>query len=111
MTLKEIAPGFAVAPQLRAEDVGTAAAAGFRAILCCRPDGEEAGQPRAAEIAAATVSEGLAFHLIPFAPGRATEEDVAELARLLRAGEGPILAYCRSGARAAQLHAAAADLG
>src|SRR3546814_14684481 len=55
----------------------------FRSIVCNRPDGEEAGQPTAAAIAAAAEAHGLRFVHIPVMSGGIDEGDVATMARAL----------------------------
>ena len=52
MKAKQVTDEFAVAEQLTADDVDMMAAAGFKTIICNRPDGEAAGQPLRAEIQA-----------------------------------------------------------
>src|SRR3546814_3223023 len=84
-------------------DVVALAASGFRSIVCNRPDGEEAGQPTAAAIAAAAEAHGLRFVHIPVMSGGIDEGDVATMARALADLPAPVLAYCRSGARSEQL--------
>ena len=59
MEIKPIAPSFAASPQIRPEDVAQAAAAGYKTIVCNRPDGEADDQPRAAEIAEACRAAGI----------------------------------------------------
>lgn len=99
MKITPLAPDFAVAPQIRVEDVAAIAADGFRAILCNRPDQEDPGQPRFAEIAAAAQAAGLAVAHVPVISGRIEPEDLEAFAAAVRDLPGPVLAYCRSGAR------------
>jgi sulfide:quinone oxidoreductase len=40
-----LTPAFAVAPQISPEDVQAIAAAGYKSIICNRPDDEGDGQP------------------------------------------------------------------
>ncbi|WP_269843281.1 beta-lactamase hydrolase domain-containing protein, partial [Brevirhabdus pacifica] len=47
-----------VAPQIRPEQLPELKAEGIRAIICNRPDGEEAGQPTFAEIEQAAREQG-----------------------------------------------------
>jgi TIGR01244 family protein len=94
----------AVAPQITADDVAEIAAAGYTVILCNRPDGEEFGQPEAAEIAAAAKAAGLAFHHSPIDMRGIGPHHLQDLENL---GEGGarVLAYCRTGTRCATLWA------
>ena len=75
-----------------------------------RPDGEEPGQPASAEMRAAAGRLGLGYRYIPVAPGSLTEQDAAAFASALREAGGPILAFCRTGARSTKLWQAAQDL-
>lgn len=99
MDIKEIAPGFAVSPQITAADLPAIAAAGFRAVICNRPDAEEPGQPPFNEIAEAAKANGLEARYIPVVGGMLTAQDVADFARAMDEVANPVLAYCRSGAR------------
>jgi Putative phosphatase (DUF442) len=50
MELTKLTHRLSTSPQIRPEEVADIAAAGFRSIVCNRPDGEEQGQPTADEI-------------------------------------------------------------
>jgi len=95
---RHVTDELSVAPQISVADVAQAKAQGFAAIVCNRPDGEEPGQPSAAEIADAARAAGLAYTHIPVrgAPGPA---EVEAMRQAVDAAEGPVLAYCRSGTR------------
>ena len=95
--------GIHTGPQISAAEVADLARAGIRAIICNRPDGEEAGQPPFAEIAAAARAAGIVAHHQPIVPGAMGARDVADFAAALDALPRPLLAYCRSGARSAAL--------
>jgi uncharacterized protein (TIGR01244 family) len=95
---RHVTDEFSVAPQIAIADVGEAKAQGFTAIICNRPDGEDPGQPTAAEVAAAARAAGLTYTHIPVrgAPGPA---EVEAMRQAVDAADGPVLAYCRSGTR------------
>ena len=95
---RHVTDEFSVAPQISVADVVEAKAQGFTAIVCNRPDGEDPGQPSAAEIAAAAQAAGLTYTHIPVrgAPGPA---EVEAMRQAVDAADGPVLAYCRSGTR------------
>ena len=107
METRKINDAFSVAPQVSPQDLPGIAAAGFRAIICNRPDGEGHGQPDFAEIEAAARALGLQAAYVPVAPGGIAAPDVARFAELVRTLPGPILGYCRSGARSAGMWQAA----
>ena len=50
MEIKRITDKVSVAPQITVADMADIKKAGFRAIICNRPDGEGADQPSYAEI-------------------------------------------------------------
>lgn len=103
MDIKRLTARLSVAPQLKPDDVQRAAEAGFRSIICNRPDGESPDQPPAAQIEAAAHAVGMAFAHIPAVAGALTDADVALMRTALDELPGPVLAYCRSGARAEKL--------
>jgi sulfide:quinone oxidoreductase len=111
MDIKFIRPGLSVAAQLRPDDMAAVAAAGFRSVICNRPDGEADDQPTAAMVQAAAESAGLAFAHVPAIPGAMTDADAAAMRTALDSLPAPVLAYCRSGARAEALDKMAQRLG
>ena len=94
-----------MAGQITADQVAEIKAAGFKSVICNRPDGEQPGQPTAAEIKAAVEAAGLTFRHIPVISGQITGENVDDQAAALDELEGPVFAYCRSGARCTNLYA------
>ena len=108
MNISQITDDYAVAAQILPDDVAALAAKGFVTIICNRPDGEEPGQPSAAEIAAACDAAGLAFHHIPVSGMPIAVESIEEQRRLITNSDGPVLAYCRSGQRSQIIWSASA---
>lgn len=106
MRITRIDEKFSVAGQIRPEQVEELAALGFKAIVCARPDNEERGQPGFAEIAAAAKRSGLAVLHVPMTGGMPAPDQLARFRKTMAAAQGPVLGYCRSGARAANLYAA-----
>ena len=92
-----------VSPQLGLDDVTALAKAGFKSIICNRPDEEEGDHPRSAAIAEASEKAGLGFAYIPAVSGSITDQDGAKMAAALASLPAPVLAYCRSGARSTKL--------
>ncbi len=107
MDIRTIDDTLAVAPQMLPDDVAALAAQGFTALVCNRPDGEEPGQPALDEMRRAAQDAGLAFHHIPVAGGLFPPAAVAAFAAIRRGTPGKVLAYCRTGTRAATLDALA----
>jgi len=103
MDIRIITPDFAVSGQITPDDVQALANGGFKGVVCNRPDGEVEGQPLATDIEAAAAANGLAFSFIPISPGIFTDEQARELSAFLAEVDGPVLAFCRSGARSGTL--------
>lgn len=101
MDIRRITDEFSVTPQIGVDDVAAIAAAGFRAVVCNRPDGEAPDQPDSGDVAAAVTASGMAWRMLPVRNiGR---DDVEAFTRLLGELPTPVLAYCRSGTRCATL--------
>ncbi len=108
LTLQRLSADIAVAPQLSAEAMGEAAAAGFRSVINNRPDYEGGpAQPTSASIEAAAKAAGLDYAWLPVAPSVQSEDEIARFAQLLATMPKPILAFCRSGTRSGKLVSAA----
>ena len=105
MPFKPLTPSLSVAPQLTEADVAEAAAQGIRTLISHRPDGEEPGQPSAADMQALAEAHGMAFAHVPAIPGQITDDNVAAMAEALATLPAPALAFCRTGTRAATLWA------
>ncbi|CAH1668636.1 MAG: TIGR01244 family sulfur transferase [Chelatococcus sp.] len=99
MKLVQINEMLWVAPQIDPDDFATLKERGFTAVVNNRPDGEEPGQPTAAEAAATAASLGLAYSHLPFAGYGFDEAFVRQHQAALTAQPGPVVAHCRSGTR------------
>ena len=97
----------AVAGQIDVADLAAAAAAGFVAVVNNRPDGEEHGQPNAVAMKAAATAAGLSYTAIPVDHSGFAMDQIDAMAAVLDAASGPVLAWCRSGTRSANLWALA----
>lgn len=97
---------FSVAGQITPEDVAKVAEAGFKTIVCARPDHEEPGQPNFAVIAKAAKDAGLKAVQIPVSGGIG-EGQLIRMEAALKELPKPMLGYCRSGARAGSLYTSA----
>lgn len=97
---------FAVAGQITPEEVAKVAEAGFKTIVCARPDHEEPGQPNFALIASAAKTAGLRAVHIPVSGG-VGEGQLIRMEAALKDLPKPMFGYCRSGARAGSLYSTA----
>ena len=103
MDLKKITEKTTVSAQITPADLEAIKAAGIRAIICNRPDGEGADQPSFDEIAAAAEKVGIEARYVPVQSGMVRDEDVDAFAAALKDLPRPVLAYCRTGTRSATL--------
>jgi sulfide:quinone oxidoreductase len=103
MDIRKITEELSVAPQIAASDIAAVAAAGFRSIICNRPDGESTDQPCCGDIEAVVKAHGLVWRSQPVHSGAVTMADALEFGALLADLPKPVLAYCRSGTRCATL--------
>ena len=94
-----------VSAQISVNDIEKIKAAGFKAIICNRPDNEGANQPTFAEIAAKAMSLGLHCVYQPVVSGKVTQQDATTFEAHLQNLEGPVLAFCKTGMRAITLWA------
>jgi len=101
--IKPLSPAMGVAGQIAIDDLPSIAAAGYRSILCNRPDHEGPDQPSFHEIERAALACGLVARYLPVISGGVTPADGLAFAQLLEVLPCPVLAYCRSGARSTTL--------
>ncbi|MFD2365651.1 TIGR01244 family sulfur transferase [Pseudoduganella sp. GCM10020061] len=103
--IKPITDNFHATAQLTPDDVAAIAAAGYKGMICNRPDGEAGPeQPSHEAIAEAARAHGIAFAYVPVVPGRITSEDVDKFRAALAELPSPVLGYCRTGNRCNQLY-------
>ena len=106
-----LTPDFATAGQLSADDVAQAATAGFRSIVNNRPDFEGGpAQPTSQAMQQAAASAGLDYAFLPVQSQYQTPEEIGRMHELLQRLPKPVLAFCRSGTRTANLFRAASAL-
>jgi uncharacterized protein (TIGR01244 family) len=111
MEYREISDNYSVSGQILSDDIAAVKAAGFKSVICNRPDNEQPGQPSADSVKRAAEAAGLEFRYIPVISGQITEENVADQALALEDLKGPVFAYCRSGARCTNLYALIKEMG
>ena len=94
------------------DDIAQAAAAGFRSVVNNRPDLEGGpAQPTSHAIEQAAAAAGLDYAFLPVQSGYQTPDEIARMRTLLQELPKPVLAFCRSGARTANLFRAASASG
>jgi uncharacterized protein (TIGR01244 family) len=90
-----------ISGQISPEDVAQLKEQGVTLIVNNRPDGEEPGQPLAGEIEAAAEEAGIAYRFVPIQRGIGPSDVECMLEAMREAGDGKLLAFCRSGNRSA----------
>lgn len=103
MNIVKLNDSIAVSAQVQPADMAAVAAAGYRVVINNRPDGEESGQPSAAELASAAQQAGLEYHHMPVNAMNFPGEDFDTLSDLFDNPDKPVFAFCRSGTRCANL--------
>ena len=77
-------------------------AAGFKTIICNRPDSEDGAVPFDS-LKPLAEAKNVPIIYQPVS-GALTDDDARQLAEILEGAEKPVLAYCRSGARCSVLY-------
>jgi sulfide:quinone oxidoreductase len=103
MQFNTITETVTASPQVCPDELTAIREAGYRAVICNRPDGEAADQPTFEEIEAAANKAGLEARYLPIVAGKVSDEDAAAFDAALTELPGPVLAYCRTGTRSATL--------
>lgn len=103
MPTKTITPNLSVSEQVTPHEMAALAEAGFKSIICNRPDGEGADQPSFAEVKAAAKAAGIQAAYLPIVAGKVSDDDATAFGALMDKLPKPILAFCRTGTRSATL--------
>jgi sulfide:quinone oxidoreductase len=105
MDIRRIDHGLAVAGQVQPGDLAAIAQAGYRAIVCNRPDGEGSDQPLFQELERAAREHGLQARYLPAESGKVTDQQGLQFGELLAELPKPVLAFCRTGMRSTTMWA------
>jgi sulfide:quinone oxidoreductase len=105
MELKPLTPELSVAQQIGAADLAAIAQAGFRSVICNRPDGEGSDQPVFSELEQAASELGLQMRYLPAESGKVTDEQGRQFGELMAELPKPVLAFCRTGMRSTTMWA------
>ncbi len=103
MDIKRVDNFISVSPQIAPADIPAIAAAGFKSIICNRPDGEGNDQPLFHEIQEAAAKEGLQVTYQPVESGKVQDTDAEAFGTIFDTTPKPVLAYCRTGTRSVTL--------
>jgi uncharacterized protein (TIGR01244 family) len=88
-----------VGGQVTPDDVAGLKAQGVTMLVNNRPDNEDDGQPLSADLEAAAKAAGLEYRHIPIRYGIGPSDVEAMRDAIHAAGDGKLLAFCRSGNR------------
>jgi len=103
VNFKNIDKDYAVSGQILPDQIPAVAAAGFKSIVCARPDNEDYGQPTFDEVAREAEKAGLQIVHVPVS-GMMSQGTFMKFEQAMEEMPKPVLAYCRSGGRAASLY-------
>jgi len=103
VNFKNIDKDYAVSGQVVPDQMAAVSAAGFKSIVCARPDNEDHGQPSFDEVAREAEKAGLQIVHVPMS-GMMSQGAFMKFEQAMAEMPKPVLAYCRSGGRAASLY-------
>ena len=90
-----------VSGQIAPHEVADLARQGVTVLVNNRPDAEEPDQPQASDIEAAAMEAGIAYRFVPILRGIGPADVECMQQAIRAAGDGKLLAFCRSGTRSA----------
>ena len=99
MQYNTLSDDYSVSPQIDVADVPSIAQAGFKSVICNRPDQENPESRQIEAIKAAVEAAGMDFAENVFDPSSFGPDKIERQADLLAQLPGPIFAYCASGNR------------
>jgi uncharacterized protein (TIGR01244 family) len=103
VNFKSIDKDYAVSGQILPAQMAAVSAAGFKSIVCARPDNEDHGQPSFSDVARAAEQNGIQIVHVPVS-GMVSQSAFMRFEEAMKSMPKPVLAYCRSGGRAASLY-------
>jgi len=103
MDVRKLTDSISVSPQVAIEDIKSIADAGFKTVICNRPNGESEDQPDLALIEAECQKLGLTYVSQPVISGNISDQDVEVFDQFLASAQTPIFAFCRTGTRCTML--------
>ena len=99
MHINQLSENYSVAPQIQVGDVATILNAGFKSVICNRPDEENPVPCQIKAIKIAAQAAGLEFAENVFDSYSFGLDKVQRQTQLLKQLPSPVLAYCASGNR------------
>lgn len=106
MNISRLSPQYSVSAQIQIGDLIEIKRLHYDGVVCNRPDGEAADQPRMSELAQEAQRLGIDFIAIPMPGPEVSPGMMLELKQFLQTHTN-VLAFCRSGNRSSLLGKAA----
>lgn len=104
MNLQQIEQDIFISAQINTKNIKALAQAGFKTIICNRPDREDPDQVDFSIIKAAAAEYNIKAYHVPIAPPTIEQADIKAMQEVLRTAPLPLLAYCLSGVRSMHLY-------
>ena len=101
MQINTLSDDYSVSPQIDVSDVPSIVQAGFKSVICNRPDQENPEPRQTGAIKAAVQAAGMEFAENVFDPSSFGPDKIEQQAELLAQLPSPVFAYCASGNRCA----------
>jgi uncharacterized protein (TIGR01244 family) len=103
--LTRIDANFSASPQIDAKDLVDIKVAGFKSVICNRPDSEDGGTHPDHNLLEAAANElGLGFAYLPIIPGQINDTNIANFKTIVNKLPAPTVGYCRLGIRSKILY-------
>ena len=103
--LTRIDETFRPARKSTSDDLAEIKAAGFKTVICNRPDDEDGGAHADHALLESTARTlGLEFFYLPVVPGQINDSHVSQFKTAIETLPGPVLGYCKLGMRAKTLY-------
>ena len=99
MDFNQVEHNYTVGGQIQESDLATIAGAGFKTVICNRPDSEIEPALHVQFMEAEALRLGLNFVYNPISGQGMTQENLQVQASVLAGTNDPVYAYCRSGMR------------
>lgn len=95
--------------QIHPHEIAALKEQGVTLVINNRPDGEEPGQPTSEQIEKAASAAGIAYRHVPIRRGMGPSDIELMREALRAAGDGKVLAFCRTGTRSTMVWALACN--
>lgn len=105
MNFNKITDHYVVSEQITINDISQIKNAGFKTIICHRPDGESDDQPSHKILEETARSLELNFFYQPISPGQFNNLLFQDFEMVCKSAPAPIFAFCRTGTRSATIWA------